>query len=90
MDFSCDKYKHHNNVKAQEEVKPVMTNLELIDIYRELNPKTRRYTWRRNNPFQQSVLDFFLMSENLFNLSIDADILPGYRTDHSIIALTLV
>ena len=43
----------------------------------------------RNNPFQQSRLDFFLVSDVLSsNLKI-TDILPGYRSDHSIITLEL-
>lgn len=91
MNFSLDydNYKHCNNSKAQEQVETMMSNLELIDIWRDLNPDVKRYTWRRNNPLQQSRLDFFLISETLFTDPVEADILPGYRTDHSIITLTL-
>jgi len=92
MNFSLDycNYKRNNNVKAQEQVETMMFNLDLVDIWRELNPELRRYTWRRSKPFQQSRLDFFAISENLSNLVVDADILPGYRTDHSLVILSLV
>lgn len=57
----------------------------MTDVWRELNPELRRYTWRRNHPLQQSRLDFFLVSDHLLDAFIDADIHPGYRTDHSMI-----
>lgn len=91
LDFDLDyhNYKHSNNIKAQEQVDNMMTNLDLLDVWRELNPEMRRYTWRRNTPFQQSRLDFFLTSDLLSTYVTDADIKPGYRTDHSIITLTV-
>ena len=66
-----------------------MENFDLIDIWRELNPERKRYTWRRTTPVQQSRLDFFLVSETLSLFVSDADIISGYKTDHSLITLTL-
>ena len=62
-----------------------MINLDLLDIWRELYPEMRRYTWHQNTPLQQSRLDFFLISDLLSTFDIKA----GYRTDHSMITLTL-
>ena len=62
-----------------------MINIDLLDIWRELYPEMRRYTWRQNTPLQQSRLDFFLISDLLSTFDIKA----GYRTDHSMITLTL-
>jgi hypothetical protein len=76
-------------VKAQEQVEQMMIDLDLTDIWRDLNLELRRYTWRRNNPIQQSRLDFFLVSDLLSAEVHNADILPGYRTDHSLILLSL-
>ena len=61
LDYTLDyyNYKHHNNIKAQEQVDNLMINLDLLDIWRELYPEMGRYTWRRNTPLQQSRLDFF-------------------------------
>lgn len=82
-------YKHNNNPKAQEKVIQMSNDLELVDIWREINPEVERYTWRRPNPPQQARLDFFLISDNLLSYIKDADILYGYRTDHSLITLQL-
>ena len=82
-------YKHVNNPKAQEKVFEMMTELELTDVWREINPELLRYTWRRNNPVQQSRLDFFLVSDSLLSQIKDTDILPGYRSDHSMIKLVI-
>jgi hypothetical protein len=82
-------YKSVNNVKAQERVLAMTTDLELSDIWREINPETLRYTWRRTNPQQQARLDFFLVSETLMDKVKHCDILHGYRTDHSLITLEL-
>ena len=91
LDFDLDyfNYKHNNNTKAQEVVEQIMIDQDLTDIWRDLNPELRRFTWRRNNPIQQSRLDFFLLSNLLSAEVFDADIQPGYRTDHSLISLSL-
>ena len=91
MDYDLDycNYRRRNNVHAREKVIDVATNLDLIDIWRENNPDTKRFTWRRSTPFQQSRLDFFLISSLLSPFVKKTDILPGYKTDHSLITLTL-
>ena len=91
MNFDLDycNYVRRNNVEAREKVLDMMDNLDLIDIFRELNPDLRRFTWRRSTPFQQSRLDFFLISDTLAPLVRNSDILPGYKSDHSIITLSL-
>ena len=91
LDYTLDyyNYKHHNNIKAQEQVDNLMINLDLLDTWRERYPEMRRYTWRRNIPLQQSRLDLFLISDLLSTFVTNADIKAGYRTDHSMITLTL-
>ena len=84
-----DNYKHVNNPNAQQAVENMINELNMCDIWRELNPDCRRFTWRRTNPFQQSRLDFFLLSESLVSIVEDADIKYGYRTDHSMVTLKL-
>lgn len=82
-------YKHVNNPRARQAVDEMTQELDLCDIWRELNPDCLRYTWRRHNPFQQSRLDFFLISDMVIALVDDADIICGYRSDHSMITLNL-
>lgn len=84
-----DNYKHVNNPRATQAVEKMMSDLVLTDVWREGNPECRRFTWRRQTPLQQSRLDFFLLSDYLFWYFEETDILPGYRSDHSMITLRL-
>jgi hypothetical protein len=75
---------------SREKVLELIEERSLIDPYRQLYPDSFRYTWRKKNPFRQARLDFFLFTEsmltNLKNCTID----PSYRSDHSMIILSLV
>ena len=66
-----------------------MYELEMSDIWRDLNPNCYRYTWHRTNPFQQSRHDFFLNGDSVVSFVEDVEINCGYRSDHSIILLKL-
>ena len=85
--LDCDAYINLNNPQSQARVLQMKDEHGLVDPWRVYNGDTRRYTWRRTNPFKQARLDFYLVSNNLLNLITGVDILPGYRTDHSIIEL---
>lgn len=84
-----DNYSNINNPKAKETVENMIIELNLTDVWRENNPQTKRFTWRRTSPLKQSRLDFFLLSEDLMWNFEDADIVPGYRSDHSMVILKL-
>ena len=49
-----------------------------------------RYTWRRKKPDIQCRLDFFLTSQSLISKINTWDIVPGYKTDHSMITMAIV
>ena len=66
-----------------------MEGFELVDIWRSFNPELKRYTWRRNKPTIKCRLDYFLTSFSVMNMSENATITPGFRTDHSLISLKL-
>ena len=55
-----------------------------------LNPDTRHFTWRRSCPEIKCRLDFFLISSSLIPALTNADILTGFKSDHSLITLTLM
>ena len=62
----------------------------LLDVWRVSNEDSRKYTWRRlNQVIKQVRLDFYLISENMFQFVTDTKIIPGYRADHSGITLKL-
>ena len=48
-----------------------------------------RFTWKRTNPEIHCRLDFFLISESLCPNVLEAEIIPGYRTDHSMITVKI-
>ena len=75
--------------KSLEEIKMLKENMDLTDIWRDLHPSTQRFTWRRNKPEIHCRLDFFLISSSLSTDALEADILPGFKTDHSLITLSL-
>lgn len=83
-------YSRENNVRSRQELCNLMERHDLIDVYRQLNPCTKRFTWRRHGPvIKQARLDFFLLSRNSSSNVTYVDIKPGYRTDHSLITLDL-
>ena len=77
---------HKNSLK---EVQNIINSLDLKDIWRVFNPDNKRFTWRRNKPKIHCRLDFFLTSNSLSLALTKADILPGYKTDNSLITIHL-
>ena len=66
-----------------------MDDLELCDVWRLFNPDSKRFTWRQKQPEIQCRLDFFLVSHTTLCNSTHTDIIPGFKTDHSMITLYL-
>ena len=64
-------------------------NLDLIDAWRILNPDSSRFTWKQKKPDVHCRLDFFLINLCTFCNIINAEILAGYKTDHSMITLQI-
>ena len=86
-DIDTKNYVNVNNPKAREELLNMITECNLVDTWRELNLETFKYTWRKKNTNKQARLDFFLISDCLVMDVTDAKILPGYKTDHSLISI---
>ena len=79
--------KTHRN--AQKTVYEICENLDIVDAWRVLNPDARKYTWRQPRPEIHCRLDFFLVSQSFLGNINTADILPGFKTDHSMITLNI-
>ena len=78
-----------NHFKSLEEIEKFKEHMNLTDRWRDLHLDTLRFTWRRNKPGIYCRLDFFLISSTLSTDALEADILPGFKTDHSLINLSL-
>jgi exonuclease III len=89
QEVDCQNYLHLNNPNARDEVHSIISELNLIDVWRENNIEKREYTWFRHNPIKKARLDFFLISDQLYTEVDCTKILPGYRTDHSLIYMCL-
>ena len=61
----------------------------LIGIWRVRNKTKKRFTWRRYNPYVQSRLDFWLISESVQSDIMENDIIPCVLSDHDYVTLHL-
>ena len=88
--LDCDQYKHLNNPRSRKVIFEIMTNFNLVDIFRSHHPCLKRYTWRRKNPIRQARLDYFLVTEAMQDIITLSSINPSYRSDHSNIQLKIL
>ena len=92
MDYEKDThgYNRNNNPRARIEVLGMMEELNLSDIWRINNPDKSRYTWKSAyRPVKMSRLDFFLVTDDLMNVTCESNISSGYRSDHSLVSISL-
>ena len=75
---------HKNALKL---VQDFCESLDLSDIWRILNPEAKRYTWRQRQSDIHCRLDFFLVNQTYICNITQADIIPGFKTNHSMITL---
>ena len=75
------------NQNCADQIDLLMTKYNLNDSWRIKNPCTRRYTWRQSNPLIQCRLDYWLISDSLFDKVVNLDIKPSIRSDHSAITV---
>ena len=82
--------KANNHPKATSFLNDLMDETELVDIWRQMNPEGKKYTWLRSKPVLTcSRIDYFLISFSLCNKIISTNIKPGYLSDHSAITLSI-
>ena len=91
QDFDLDTFNYIriNNPLAKNRLSHLKQNLNLIDPWRELYPLKKSFSWRQPNPVKMARLDFFLVTKELMSVIDKLKIVPGYKTDHSLISLSL-
>ena len=84
-------YSNVNNPQARKKVLQLIKENNLIDTFRHTNEDVLRYTWRKKRPLlKQARLDYIIVSDTLCDLIEKCDIIPGYRSDHSIVQMNLL
>ena len=74
---------------ARRAIKDQMEQHNLVDIFRELHPDDKTFSWQKFNQNKQARLDYFLISSSLLPYVQNASILPGICSDHSPIVLDI-
>lgn len=82
-------YVNENNVRAKRAFLNLTYKFNLIDAWRYMHPKDRDYTWIRKNPLKAGRLDMYFVSDALLNAVSSVEIIPGYRTDHNAITMSI-
>ena len=78
----------HKN--CRNEINDITETHNLIDIWRVHHPNNSQYTWRSNTkPIIFSRLDYFLISDNLSNYTLSCNIKSSYKSDHSLVEISL-
>ena len=68
-----------------------MEETELTDIWRSQHPDAAIFTWHRKRPSPIFCrLDYFLVSYGITQKIASSSIVPGYRSDHSLVSLNFI
>ena len=86
-DIDTLNYNNYNNPRARAELQKKILEFDLLDIFRELNPTERKYTWKQWGAQKYSRLDYFLTSSSLVPYIKKIEILPSCFSDHYPITL---
>ena len=66
-----------------------MEEAEIIDIWRQQHPYERKFTWHRTKPPVFCTLDMILASFEMVGFIEKSDILPSFKSDHSVVTLDI-
>ena len=92
INFEIDNKNYSSSMyraRIRNRILDLMTQFELVDIWRINNPNTSSYTWRKFKTTKQARLDYFLVTDNLITQINDSNIDIKYKSDHSLVMLSL-
>ena len=79
-----------NNDRSSQWITQHLGENDYSDIWRVFKKDENGYTWRKRHPKPAySRLDYFVISDNALQFVDSIEVIPGFRTDHSIICLIL-
>ena len=98
-DFNCplnpslDKMRGISIMMTRKKIVDQIQNIENIfnvhDVWRIKHPNPKSFTWSHKSPFIFCPLDYCLISDSLYDVVGNVDIVSAIKTDHSAITLQL-
>lgn len=91
MDPNLDKARlraatpHGMDTRYLSRIEAMNEALHLFDVWRRIYPTTRKYSFRRG--LSASRLDYWFVSEHMFDSGTSSDIIPYPLSDHSAITI---
>ena len=82
-------YKNLSTSAAAGIINEFMEEHSWLDIWRQLFPDSRQFTWSSRRPLKMSQLDYFLIPSFMIGYVDTCKIKPGVLSDHSIVELYL-
>ena len=92
LNMKVDANNHKSNVgrpRARREIFDLIEEYDLFDAWRDINPEKQRFSRRKFNTTKHGGLDYFLISSELMPEVVGARIGSSYRSEHSVVLLSL-
>ena len=75
---------------CRQKIIDIIETYDLTDIWRDKHPGLMQYTWHSSHkPPIFCRLDYFLISKNISNIVISCEHKTSYKSDHSIVTLSI-
>ena len=88
-ELDCRGYRHQNNPLARTELLNKINEFNLVDIFRHLNPTSRKFTWKKWDSTKAARLDYFLISNSLLPYVNKVETLSSLYSDHCPVILEI-
>ena len=75
--------------KIVDQIENLQNLFNVHDVWRIKHPSQKSFTWSQKSPFIFCRLDYWLISDSLYDMVGNVDIIPAIKTDHSAIILQL-
>ena len=89
QDMDSKDYHNLNNPRARQELVNKTNELDLVDIFRYLNPTNKTFSWKQWGTKKFARLDYFLITNSLLPFVENAEILSTCYSDHNPIIIDI-
>jgi len=73
--------------KNVDQIENIQNVFKVHDVWRIKHPNQKSFTWSQRFPFIFCRLDYWLISDSLYDIVGNVDIVSAIKTDHSAITL---